>query len=147
MVGIEACLAPQYGPGGTRVLVCQGDCSDVRSASLFDLDRPSTAPIRTSWRSTQCRSGAVDEQEAQIPVAALVVASYVKSNKNDVNDADAIAEASARPSMRFVATKSVEQEHIQQLHRSRQMAVRNRTAQINQIHGFLLEYGRRSNET
>ena len=69
------------------------------------------------------------------------VVPYVKSNKNDVNDADAIAEASARPSMRFVGVKSVAQEHIQQLHRARQMAVRNRTAQINQLHGFLLEYG------
>ena len=69
------------------------------------------------------------------------VAPYVKSNKNDVNDADAIAEASARPSMRFVGVKSVGQEHIQQLHRARQMAVRNRVAQSNQIPGFLLEYG------
>ncbi len=69
------------------------------------------------------------------------VAPYVKSNKNDVNDADAIAEASARPSMRFVGIKSVGQEQIQQLHRARQMAVRNRVAQSNQIHGFLLEYG------
>ena len=69
------------------------------------------------------------------------VAPYVKSNKNDVNDADAIAEASARPSMRFVGVKSVGQEHVQQLHRARQMAVRNRVAQSNQIHGFLLEYG------
>lgn len=69
------------------------------------------------------------------------VAPYVKSNRNDVNDADAIAEASARPSMRFVGVKSVDQQHIQQLHRARQLAVRTRTAQINQIHGILLEYG------
>ena len=72
------------------------------------------------------------------------VAPYVKSNKNDVNDADGIAEASARPSMRFVPVKSAAREHVQQLHRARQMAVRNRTAQGNQIHGFLLEYGRRA---
>ena len=69
------------------------------------------------------------------------VAPYVKSNKNDANDADGVAEASARPTMRFVPAKSAEQEHVQQLHRARQMAVRNRTAQGNQIHGFLLEYG------
>ena len=55
-------------------------------------------------------------------------------------DADAIAEASARPSMRFVGVKSVDQQHIQQLHRARQLTVRNRTAQINQVHGILLEY-------
>ena len=69
------------------------------------------------------------------------VVPYVKSNKNDVNDADAIAEASARPGMRFVGVRSVGQAHIQQLHRARQMAMRNRVAQTNQIHGFLLEYG------
>ena len=69
------------------------------------------------------------------------VAPYVKSNKNDVNDADGIAEASSRPSMRFVGLKSVAQQHLRQLHRARQMAVRNRTAQANEIHGFLLEYG------
>ena len=69
------------------------------------------------------------------------VAPHVKSNKNDVNDADGIAEASARPTMRFVGVKSVEREHIQQLHRARRLAVRSRTAQGNQIHGFLLEYG------
>ncbi len=70
-----------------------------------------------------------------------LVAPYVKWNKNDVNDADGIAETSSRPSMRFVGLKSVEQQHVQQLHRARQMAVRNRTAQSNQIHGFLLGYG------
>ena len=69
------------------------------------------------------------------------VVPYVKSNKNDVNDADAIAEASARPGMRFVGVRSVGQAHIQQLHRARQMAMRNRDAQTNQIHGFLLGYG------
>ena len=69
------------------------------------------------------------------------VAPYVKSNKNDVNDADAVAEASSRPGMRFVGDKSAGQEHIQQLHRARRMAMRNRVAQSNQIHGFLLEYG------
>ena len=66
---------------------------------------------------------------------------YVKSNKNDVADADAIAEASARPSMRFVGVKSVEQECIQQVHRARQLALKHLTAQRNQLHGFLLEYG------
>ena len=66
---------------------------------------------------------------------------YVKSNKNDVADADAIAEASSRPTMRFVGVKSVEQEHMQQVHRARRLALKQCTAQCNQIHGFLLEYG------
>ncbi len=51
------------------------------------------------------------------------VVPYVNSNKNDVNDADEIAEASSRPGMRFVGVKSVEQQHLQQMHRARQMAV------------------------
>ena len=74
-------------------------------------------------------------------MSAHFVTPYVKSNKSDVNDADAIAEASSRPTMRFVGLKSVEQEHVQHMHRARQLAVRNRTAQANQIHGMLLEYG------
>ena len=74
-------------------------------------------------------------------MSAQFVVPYVKSNKNDVNDADAIVEASMRPTMRFVGLKSVAQQHLQQMHRARQMAVKNRTAQCNQIHGFLLEYG------
>ena len=66
---------------------------------------------------------------------------YVKSNKNDVNDADAIVEAAGRPSMRFVGVKPVASQHLQQLHRARQLAVKDRTAHGNQIQGFLLEYG------
>ena len=68
-------------------------------------------------------------------------AAYMHRSKNDVNDADGIAEASSRPSMRFVGLKSIEQQHLQQLHRARQLAVKERTAHTNQLHGFLLEYG------
>ena len=66
---------------------------------------------------------------------------YVKSNKNDANDADAIVEAAGRPSMRFVGVKPVASQHLQQLHRARSLAVKDRTAHGNQIQGFLLEYG------
>ena len=66
---------------------------------------------------------------------------YVKSNKNDANDADAIVEAAGHPSMRFVGVKPVASQHLQQLHRARSLAVKDRTAHGNQIHGFLLEYG------
>ena len=76
-----------------------------------------------------------------LPMSPQHVAPYVKSNKNDANDADAIAEASARPTMRFVGVKTVRQQHIQQAHRAQRLAVKQRTAQGNQIHGFLLEYG------
>ena len=66
---------------------------------------------------------------------------YVKSNKNDANDAEAICEAVTRPSMRFVAIKTVEQQDIQALHRIRSGFVQQRTALVNQIRGLLYEYG------
>ena len=66
---------------------------------------------------------------------------YVKSNKNDMVDAEAVCEAVGRPNMRFVPIKGIEQQDIQSLHRARSLAVSHRTAQVNQIRGFLLEYG------
>lgn len=66
---------------------------------------------------------------------------YVKSNKNDALDAQAICEAVTRPSMRFVAPKTIEQQDIQSLHRIRSNVVKQRTALINQIRGLLAEYG------
>ena len=66
---------------------------------------------------------------------------YVKSNKNDFRDAEAICEAVSRPTMRFVPVKSVEQQDLQHLHRVRSQAVAQRTAVVNQVRGFLLEYG------
>lgn len=74
-------------------------------------------------------------------VASQFVKPYVKSNKNDFNDAAAICEAASRPSMRFVPTKSIEQQDIQALHRVRTRRVAERTALGNQIRGLLLEYG------
>ena len=69
------------------------------------------------------------------------VAPYVKSNKNDRNDAEAICEAVGRPTMRFVPPKSPEQLAIQALHRIRQRLVRSRTRLVNQIRGILSEHG------
>ncbi len=66
---------------------------------------------------------------------------YVKSNKNNAIDAEAICEAVQRPNMRFVPCKSIEQQDIQSLHRIRSQLVARRTAQANQIRGLLLEYG------
>ena len=66
---------------------------------------------------------------------------YVKSNKNDVADAEAICEAVARPNMRFVPVKSIEQQAVLSLHRVRQGFVKARTAQANQIRGLLGEFG------
>ncbi len=69
------------------------------------------------------------------------VKAYVKSNKNDWNDAEAICEAVSRPSMRFVTPKTVEQQDIQCIHWIRQRLVGQRTALVNQIRGLLSEYG------
>jgi transposase len=74
-------------------------------------------------------------------IAPQFVKPYVKSNKNDRVDAEAICEAVQRPNMRFVAVKEVEQQDVQSLHRMRSLVVANRTAQVNQIRGLLLEYG------
>ncbi len=74
-------------------------------------------------------------------IPARYVKPFVKSNKNDFRDAEAIAEAVLRPTMRFVPLKSREQLDLQALHRVRQRLVGERTAVINQIRGFLLEHG------
>jgi transposase len=74
-------------------------------------------------------------------IAPQFVKPYVKGNKNDVNDAEAICEAVGRPIMRFVPIKTVEQQNIQALHRIRTEPVRQRTAKVNQIRGLLGEYG------
>lgn len=66
---------------------------------------------------------------------------YVKTNKNDVADAEAICEAVARPNMRFVPIKGVEQQTVLALHRARPGFVKARTAQANQIRGLLGEFG------
>ncbi|WP_457766625.1 IS110-like element IS1111A family transposase [Coxiella burnetii] len=66
---------------------------------------------------------------------------YVKSNKNDRNDAQAIAEAASRASMRFVRGKTMEQQDVQALLKIRDRLVKSRTALINEIRGLLQEYG------
>ena len=66
-------------------------------------------------------------------MAPQFVKSFVKSNKNDAADAEAICEAVQRPSMRFVTPKSIEQQDIQCIHRIRSQAIKAQTMQINQI--------------
>ena len=74
-------------------------------------------------------------------ISPQFVKPFVKTNKNDANDAQAIVEAGIRPSMNFVPIKQVEQQDIQSLHRIRSRIVKNRTALINEIRGLNLEYG------
>jgi transposase len=74
-------------------------------------------------------------------ISPQFVKPFVKTNKNDANDAQAIVEAASRPSMNFVPIKQVEQQDIQSIHRIRTRVVKNRTALINEIRGLCLEYG------
>src|SRR5512132_2715315 len=72
---------------------------------------------------------------------ARYVRPYCKGDKNDYRDAEAIAEAVQRPTMKFVATKTADQLDLQALHRVRERFVSQRTGIINQIRAFLLERG------
>jgi transposase len=74
-------------------------------------------------------------------MAPQFVKPYVKTNKNDMADAEAICEAVTRPNMRFVPVKNIEQQTVLSLHRVRQGMVKARTAQSNQIRGLLGEFG------
>jgi transposase len=74
-------------------------------------------------------------------MAPAFVKPYLKSNKNDRNDAEAICEAVQRPSMRFVAPKSPQQQAVLHLHHARQQLVRQRVAVANHIRAVLAEYG------
>jgi transposase len=73
-------------------------------------------------------------------MAPQFVKPYVKSNKNDRRDAEAIAEAVTRPTMRFVPIKDVDQQDIQALHRVRERLIGERTALVNAVHGLLHAY-------
>src|ERR1700720_2782694 len=66
---------------------------------------------------------------------------YVKRQKNDAADAEAICEAVQRPNMRFVPTKTAEQQSCLMLHRARHLFVRQQTAVINSIRAYLAEFG------
>ncbi len=74
-------------------------------------------------------------------MAPQFVKPYVKANKTDAADAEAICEAVTRPTMRFVPIKSVDQHAVLSLHRARSGFVKSRTAQANQIRGLLGEFG------
>ena len=74
-------------------------------------------------------------------IPARFVKPYVKSNKTDTVDAEAIAEAVTRPTMRFVQVRTADQIDLQALHRIRDRLIRNRTGLMNQARAFCIEYG------
>ncbi|MBM2625792.1 IS110 family transposase, partial [Pseudomonas aeruginosa] len=74
-------------------------------------------------------------------IAPQFVKPYVKGDKHDAHDAEAICEAASRPSMRYVPVKSAEQQAVQSMHRVRSRLVRARTALCNEVRGLLGEFG------
>lgn len=74
-------------------------------------------------------------------ISPQFVKPFVKTNKNDFIDAEAICEAACRPTMRFVCAKTEEQQTLSAFHRVRESLVRDRVKTSNQIHAFLLEFG------
>jgi transposase len=74
-------------------------------------------------------------------ISAQYVKAFVRGQKNDRNDAEAICEAASRPSIRIVAVKSADQQQILALHRVRDLLVKQRTASVNQLRGLLAEFG------
>jgi len=74
-------------------------------------------------------------------ISPQFVRPFVKSNKNDFVDAEAICEAASRPSMRFVTPKTESQQTLSALHRVRDSLIRDRVCTTNQMHAFLLEFG------
>jgi transposase len=74
-------------------------------------------------------------------IAPPFVKPYVKSNKNDATDAEAICEAMSRPGMRFVSVKTIDQQDVQAAHRIRSELMDQRKAKVNQIRGLTAEYG------
>ena len=74
-------------------------------------------------------------------ISPQFVKPFVKTNKSDRNDAEAICEAASRPSMRYVSAKTIEQQDMQAIHRIRSRLIAERTCLVNQIRGLLAEYG------
>lgn len=74
-------------------------------------------------------------------IAAQHVKAYLRGNKNDYNDARAIAEAASRPNMRFVSPKTLKQQELQALLQSRKLLIEQRTALCNQVRALLAEHG------
>src|SRR5215467_15669322 len=74
-------------------------------------------------------------------MAPQFVKPYVKSNTNDLRDAEGIGEAVTRPTMHFVPIKDIDQQDIQALHRVRERLMGARTALVNAVHGLMHEYG------
>lgn len=131
--GVDRHEQPQWRGKYTRTKWLDAVCRRVPQGAIIGMEACATAHY---WaRQLQARGYQVKL------VAAQFVKPYVKTNKNDRADAEAICEALGRPTMRFVAVKSVEQQDAQATHRIREELISQRTAKANQIRGLVGEYG------
>jgi len=152
-----------FEPAKTAVAVIGIDIGK-NSFHVVGLDQRGTIVLRQKWSRGQVESRFANMPPCLIGMEACVgahhlsrklkalghdarlmpakyVRPYSKGQKNDFRDAEAIAEAVQRPTMKFVATKTVEQLDLQALHRVRERLVGQRTGIVNQIRAFLLERG------
>jgi transposase len=148
----------------TAIVATMGIDIGKNSFHVIGLDRRGAIVLRQKWSRSQVEARLANMPPCLIGMEACVgahhlsrklqlhghdarlmpakyVRPYAKGQKNDFNDAEAIAEAVQRPTMKFVATKTVEQLDLQALHRVRERLVGQRTGVINQIRAFLLERG------
>jgi len=116
-------------------------------AGLFAKLRPCTVAMEACCGAHHVsRSATVQGHQVRL-MPPEYVRPYVKAQKNDDRDAEAIAEAATRPTMRFVPVKEEAQLDVQTLHRARERLVSKRTALINQMRALLLERGIGPNST
>ena len=115
------------------------------SFHVVGLDRRGAIVLRQKWSRGQIEARLADMPPCLIGMEACVGAHHLsrklQAHGHDFRDAEAIAEAVQRPTMKFVATKTADQLDLQALHRVRERLVRQRTGIINQIRAFLLERG------
>ena len=101
---------------------------------------PTTVAMEACYSAHPWGRAIQDLGHKVVLIPPIKVKPFVQGNKNDRNDALAIAEASQRPCMQFVTVKTLQQQDIQSLQRIRERLVRQRTALVNQIRGLLAEY-------
>ncbi len=110
--------------------------------ALLDNTEPGCVIGMEAWASAHHWGRELQSRSYSVKlIPPQFVKPYVKSNKNDARDAEAICEAMSRPNMRFVTVKTVAQQDIQATHRIREELKVRRTAKANQIRGLVAEYG------
>jgi len=110
--------------------------------SLFFANFPRCAVAMEACASSQHWARQLKELGHEVMlIPAQHVIAYRRGGKNDRNDAHAISEAAARPSMRSVPVKTTDQQDLQAIHRVRERLIHHRTALINELRGLLMEYG------